>query len=429
MSDGTTRRGLLATLAVTGVAGCSGVDELPGVDRDRTIESRRLPSVGVDDSTPETRRERPVAPAFPVSVAAAQFRRHHDRVTTLLAELPTPLSAATVPNGRVRTEIAAAVRDATTALADARAAQTERVALRRLRDARSEAGYAAAGWGFATGEREPTAVQASLDEVVDEARETRTEHERVAGEPVVAAVGHATVEFLLERAADRHAANADSRLLRVAETGGATERARAALADARHLDERLAETGDERHTERIRAAAERLSDRFRERQSEVTTPTPAPDRSLGSETVRELDRVATAAVGSVATADGPATALLTSTHELATLSAFETITDRVAAGDLDRVESAAWVRRRREAAATAVESALGDAPAPALARPTVVDAGRRLGYGDRRIARLRDRNDVPPGRLFEPVADYVVAETLADAAGEASAAAADTLRD
>ena len=429
MSDGTTRRGVLATLAATGLAGCSGVGELPGVDGDRTIESRGLPTVEVDDPTVGTSPELPVAPTYPVSVAAAQFRRHHDRVTTLLAELPTPLSAETVPNGHIRTEIADAVSEATTALADARAAQTERVALRRLRDARVEAGYAAAGWGFATGERELSAVQASLDEVVDEAREAQAGHEHVAGEPVVAAVGHAAVEGLFARATDRDTLNADSQLLRVAETGGEVERIRAALADARHLDERLGETGEERHTERIQTAAERLFDQFRERQSGVTTPTPASERSPGSEAIRELDRVVSNRRSSVADADGPATALVTGTDELATLSAFETIRDRVAAGDLDRVESAAWVRRRREAAVTAVESALENAPAPPLARPTVVDAGRRLGYGDRRIARLRDRGDPIPGRLVEPVSDYVVAETLADAAGDASATAVEMLRD
>jgi len=217
MIDGTTRRGLLATLAATGVAGCSG--DLPGVDDDREIESRGLPAVDVEDTSFGTTPEFPVSPTFPVSVAAAQFRRHRDRTTALLSELPTPLSAETVPNGHVRAELADAVREATTALADARTAPTERVALRRLRDARVEAGYAAAGWGFATGERELPAARNSFDAVVDEAQEARETLEHVAGDPVVATAGYAAVEYLFTRAGDRDTPNAESTLLRVAETG------------------------------------------------------------------------------------------------------------------------------------------------------------------------------------------------------------------
>lgn len=427
MIDGTTRRGLLATLAATGVAGCSG--DLPGVDDDREIESRGLPAVDVEDTSFGTTPEFPVSPTFPVSVAAAQFRRHRDRTTALLSELPTPLSAETVPNGHVRAELADAVREATTALADARTAPTERVALRRLRDARVEAGYAAAGWGFATGERELPAARNSFDAVVDEAQEARETLEHVAGDPVVATAGYAAVEYLFTRAGDRDTPNAESTLLRVAETGGAVERARATLADARHLDDRLADTGTERHTDRLRTAAQRLFEQLRERQSAVATPTPSSERSVASEALRAFDRAVSNRQVSVGDADGPATALLTGTHQLATLSAFETITERAEAGALDRIESAAWVRRRREAAVDAVESALESAAAPALARPAVVDAGRRLAYGDRRLARASDRGDPAPGRLVEPVADYVTAETLADAASETSGTAAQALRD
>jgi hypothetical protein len=370
-----------------------------------------------------------VSPTFPVSVAAAQFRRHRDRTTALLGELPTPLSAETVPNGHVRAELADAVREATTALADARTAPTERVALQRLRDARVEAGYAAAGWGFATGERELSTARDSFYAVVDEAQEVRETLEHVAGDPVVATAGYAAVEYLFTRAGDRDTPNAESTLLRVAETGGAVERARATLADARHLADRLADTGTERHADRIRTAAQRLFERLRERQSAVATPTPNRERSVASEALRAFDRAVSDRRRSVADADGPATALLTGTHQLATLSAFETITERAEAGALDRIESAAWVRRRRAAAVEAVESALGRATAPALARPTVVDAGRRLAYGDRRLARVADRGDPAPARLVEPVADYVTAETLADAASETSGTAAKALRE
>ena len=425
MIGGTTRRGLLATLAATGVAGCSG--ELPGLGGDREIESRGLPAVDGEDTGLGTTPEFPVSPAFPVSVAAAQFRRHRDRTTALLGELPTPLSAETVPNGHVRAELADAVREATTALADARAAPTERVALQRLRDARVEAGYAAAGWGFATGERELSTARDSFYAVADEAQEARETLEHLAGDPVVATAGYAAVEYLFTRAGDRDTPNAESTLLRVAETGGAVERAHATLADARHLADRLADTGTERHADRIRTAAQRLFERLRERQSAVATPTPNRERSVASEALRAFDRAVSDRRRSVADADGPATALLTGTHQLATLSAFETITERVEAGALDRIESAAWVRRRRAAAVEAVESALGRATAPALARPTVVDAGRRLAYGDRRLARVADRGDPAPARLVEPVTDYVTAETLADAASETSGTAAEAL--
>ncbi|MEA5409797.1 hypothetical protein VB773_20980 [Haloarculaceae archaeon H-GB2-1] len=90
-----------------------------------------------------------VAPSVPVDIAPDYFASTRDRVTELLADLPTPFGPDDVPNGHVREHLTDAADTATDGLDDARTARTGMVAIHSLRKARAHARYATAGWAVA----------------------------------------------------------------------------------------------------------------------------------------------------------------------------------------------------------------------------------------------------------------------------------------
>jgi len=118
-----TRRGLLALAGVSVLAGCNGLTGL-GSENEPTIQAYDLPDI---DS--ETDPEPAVPESVPVAIDADYLDAARNRVTTLLAALPTPLGPEEIPNGYIRMQLADAATDATTGYSavDRTAALTEPV--------------------------------------------------------------------------------------------------------------------------------------------------------------------------------------------------------------------------------------------------------------------------------------------------------------
>lgn len=405
-----TRRGLLALAGASAVAGCAAIEGLAGGEP--RIRAHELPDLDPDDEFVP-----PVRPSVPVEVAPAHFASARTRVTDLLAELPTPLGPAAIPNGYVRRQIQEAAAAATSGLDDALEAPTELVALRSLRRAREEARFAAAGWAFADRGLSVETLRREHRRAVSAAESAREAHEYRGATPVRAALVHARIEETLARAADDSVrGGAEGRLLTVAEWGRAAESARAHLEDARHLDEQFgaslpADAADV--AGRLRGAAEQLLADVRARRRDLPPEPTAEEWDLPQIVVDDLRFEADSGVTRVDEAVGLASAVVDATEQLAQFRALDRVRERLASGDLSSPESAAAVRAARDGAYDALAAALAESPAPELARTVVTDVGWRVASADRELSRAE--GTVSPARLDDVVADYAVATAVARA--------------
>jgi hypothetical protein len=420
----TTRRGLLALAGTSVVAGCSGLAGLTG-GTEPTIRAYELPDVD-HDGDPE-----PAVPeSVPVDVAPAHFDADRDRITTLLAKLPTPLGPEEIPNGYVRQRLSDAAADATAGLDDARDAPTALVALGALQRARAEARYAAAGWAVADRDRSVGPVQREFRRAVSKARSVRNAHEYVGADPVRAALVHARIEATLARTLhSRTPAPDETRLLYVAEWGETAESARAHLDDARHLDEQFtASLPDDAGTVEgtLTGAAETLLADVRSRRSDLPPEPTAEEWDLPERAVGDLRREADGGITRIADANGPASAVVDAHERLTQFRALDRLQQRLADGDLSRPRSAGAVRAIRSRAYDALDAALGASPAPELTRTAITSAAWRVTSADRQLA--RHEGEIPASRLDTEIVDYVVATAVARAAPEATRQTVETLQ-
>lgn len=419
-----TRRGLLAAVGVSAVAGCSSIDGLSG-GTEPTIRAYDLPDVD-GESVPEP----VVAPSVPVDVDPAYVAEMRDRVTGLLAELPIPLSGAHVPNGHVRKHLTDAADTATDGLDDARTARTDLVALQALRDAREDARYAAAGWAVVESDLSVDPLRREHRQVVADARTVGDGHEHVGTDPVRAAVVHARIERALGRATDASQPRTEHEgdLLTVATWGETAERVRAYLDDARHLDEQFtASLPDDAGTVEgvLTRAAESLLADARSRRTELPPEPTARDWGLEEHLLSDLRRQADHGPDSVADAHGPASAVVDVTARLARFRALDRVRDSIDAGEISRAESADAVRRARTAAYDAFDAAFEASPAPDLARPILSDVSWRVTGADRELGRYR--GEVSPAQLDGVMEDYVIATAVARATPTACQQTVDAL--
>lgn len=418
------RRGVLALLGSGVVAGCSG---LAGRDDggEATIQAHELPDVDPDD------RPAPVvAESVPVDVAAAHLDAARTRITTLLATLPTPLGPEEIPNGHVRMQLADAGAAATDGLDEARDAPTELVALEALRQARTEARYAAAGWAFADRQRSVDTLRQEYGQAVSAARSVRDAHEYVGTDPVRAAVVHARIEEVLAHVIESDPPSGDdARLLQVAEWGQTAESAQAHLEDARHLAERMtaslpADVGT--LEDELIAAGERLLAEVRSRQSEVPPEPTAEEWGLAERAVDDLRWEAANGVSRLAAANGPASAVVDAHRRLTHVEALTTLERRIDDGELSRPRSAAAVRQLRATAIEALETALAESPAPALTRTTLAGAAWRVASADWALGQYK--GEISAARLEADAARYVVAAAIGRVAPDVSERTVEVLR-
>jgi hypothetical protein len=418
-----TRRGVLALGATTVLAGCSGLAGLDGGD-EPTIRAYDLPDIDAD-GWPE-----PVVPeSVPVEIATTHFDAARSRVTTLLAEVPTPLGPADIPNGHIREQLSDAAADATDGLDDARDAATELVALDALRRARVEARYAAAGWAVADRNLSVDALRREHGQAVSTARSVRDAHEYVGADPVRATLVHAHIEDALTRVIEsRVPSHNEGHLLSVAEWGETAETAQARLDDARHLDEEFtASLPDDAGTveETLTDAAETVLADVRSRRAQLPPEPTAEEWDVPERVIGDLRRDADRGLTRLADANGPASALVEANRRLTQFEALDDVQKRIDDGDLSRPQTAEAVREVRATAYDALEAALAESPAPELTRTAVTSAAQRVAGADWELT--RHEGDVPVSRLDSEVVEYSIATAIGRAAPDVSRQIIETL--
>jgi hypothetical protein len=418
-----TRRGLLALAGTSVLAGCNGLAGLGGGD-EPTIRAYDLPDINPDEYP-----EPAVPESVPVDIDPDHFDAARDRVTTLLAELPTPLGPEDIPNGYVREQLSDAATDATTGLDDARDARTELVALESLRQARTEAGYAAAGWAVADRDLSADPIQRAYRQAVSEAQSVRDAHEYVGTDPVRAVLVHARIEDTLERVIDSRVSSQDgNQLLHIAEWGETAESARARLDDARHLNEQFAaslpaDAGTLEET--LTEAAEALLADVRSRRSGLPPEPTADEWDIPEQVIGDLRREADDGVTRITDANGPASAVIDANRRLTRFQALDRLQERVDDDELSRPERAEAVRDIRSTAYEALDAALEESPAPELTRTAVTGAAWRVAGADWELA--RSEGEFPVSRLDSTIADYVIATAIGRAAQGVSSQTVETL--
>ena len=419
----TTRRGVLTVTGATLLAGCSALD--PRTD-DEAISALRLREV-----VPEDTDDPIVADSLPVAIERSTLAASAQRVDDHLADLPIPFGPESVPNGYIRQRLTEAAEEATDRVEAARTAPSRLVALNKLRWARSEARYAAAGWAFVDRDLTEADLRSEHQAIVSEADSFGSEFAYLGTDPVTAALVYGQAERFLDsvRNGGRTPTNRESsQLLTVAEWGDHVETARGKLDDARYLYDRYRSTlPDEAGSvaDTLSTAVERLrADLQRRRKGLPGAPT-NDDSGLRFRLRDDIRSDAESSVDRVGEAPGPATAVSMATRGLTALLAYDRLTDRIDDGETFGVETAADVRDARTAAVDAITAALDESPRTALVRPILADAARSVSFADDRLAAFD--GDVQPSRLDHPIVEYTAATLRARSVSAASETVLDAL--
>jgi len=417
----TTRRGVLATVGATALAGCSGFDTA-GSEPD--LDRSELPAV------PE-HPDPPVVTELPITVSDTYASGQIEAVHSALASVPTPLGPEQIPNGRVRERVVDAMDDARSALTAASRAGSPGEAVTRLARARGDARLAAGTWA---------AIEGRLMTAAGDVAERRRDHERrradvdgdrdyVGTDPIRATAIHATVDEWLDSAAVDDDDHGDSRVLQVGTAAGEVASGEAYLAAASelHSRHRAALPEDPPSVERtLDRAGGQLVDLVTERRGEL----PAEDAAIAVDGDGDAaDRTAWLLNDVYDDATYPevpgdyrlAERIVVATRVLATIGAFEQVRAAVDDGERYALESARELRQQRTAARDALERAVRASRPSLLARLAVERAVRDYVWNDDRVRRNDHRTR--PSAYSREYQTYVHVEAFASAVPDAVEAA------
>ena len=408
MRDGSsTRRGFLAAVGATLLAGCSELDQFAG-DSGELISSHRLPDVVEDGDSEPT-----VIDRIPVDIERDRLTETEQRVSALLGMLPMPFGPGDIPNGHIRRQLINAANDASTHVENAWTAQNRLSAFQSLRQAREDARYAAAGWAFVERDLTEETVRTEHQQAVSTAQSFKADYEYVGTDPIDAALVHARIEQNLGDALTEQNppsyGNSGS-LLTVAEWGEQAESATALVADSRYLYDRFTsslptDAGTVEAT--LRTTIETVVGDLRNRREELPAEPTEDDHALVWRLRYRLRDAAESSVAHSTQTNGPASALLTATKGLTNFLAYDRLRKRINDGEEFSVEDASTVRERRSQALEAVQKALERSPRPALARPLLADEATTIAFADEELSRYR--GDVRLAQLNDSVRRYIAA--------------------
>ncbi|MBP2251004.1 hypothetical protein J2754_001325 [Halarchaeum solikamskense] len=407
-----TRRGFLAAVGASALAGCSGLDG------SRDGSETTVSMYHLRDVTEDGESDPIVVESVPVPIEQSLLDERLRRVSALLQRVPTPLDRERIPNGVIRERLLRAADDASTSSQRARSARTRLSALQALSRARERARYAAAGWAYVAENRRVSALRSARRRAVDDARALRSTLAYRGDDPIRAALVYARLERNLDVALDDSTlhVNESSPLLTVAAWGEHAETARALADDTRYLHDQYTDSlsGDAPDVEdTLAAAAETLATRLRDRRAELPPePTESGD-GLGGRLRYRLRDDAESSVQRVSEPDGPARAVVAAVAAISNFEAYDQVRTRLAEDGADayRIADASEVRERRARALRAIRRALDESPRPALVRPALADAAMAVSLADESLA--RHSGDVRASRLDDPVRRYVAAAARA----------------
>lgn len=403
-----TRRGLLAVAGTATLAGCNGLTEF-GSETEPTIRAYDLPDIDHPENPKPV-----VAESVPVGIGQEYFDATRDMVTTLLADLPTPLGPEDIPNGYVREQVVDAAADATTRLSDARDEPTELTALMALQRARTKARFAAAGWAVVEQNRSVDTLQTEYQQIVSDAASERDNHEYVGSDPVRAALVHSRIEGLLDRVIKSdEPRGVENQLLHVAEWGDTVGFAQSHLDDARHLDEQFSESlpGDAGIVEEtLTEAAETLFADVRSSISDVPAEPTAEEWGIPELVIDELRHQFTYDATRIEDANGPASAVVDANRQLTRVQALKRLQERLDDDAVSRPQNAETVHEIRATAYDTLETALTESSAPDLTRTALTNASWRVAHADWDLSRYD--GEITVSRLDSTIADYIVATAI-----------------
>lgn len=405
------RRETLVATAVS-LAGCGSIPNTEQKARG-SVSSVRLPDVTQDGEPAQV-----IVDGLPLRIETRYLKAGAERTVELLDRLPIPLSATDIPNGYIRHELTEAAADAASAVESARGAKSRLSALESLRQARSEAGYAATGWAVADEGRELDAVRTAWQEVRTDADRFWAEHEYVGEDPVRAVLVHAQIERRLDRVRNRsghpRSEGGPNSLLAIAAWGERTEWARADVDDTRYFDRRLRDSlpdESEDLEEMLRAVAQDIFGELRKRRASLPTDSTGQDREMDWRLRDGLLSEAKRQPLRVSETPGPASAVIDAIDGLTVLKAYDRLGDRIESEEQFRVETIEDVREARSTAVAALETALDDSPRPELARPVLADVARTVVAADHEIGHYS--GDVQFDQLDSTVRRYTIATVKA----------------
>lgn len=429
-----TRRRVLGLAAggATALAGCAG---LLGDESDRPtldVEPVRLATL---DTVPA------VHEPLPVTVERSHVAAGRERVRSLLAGVPDPLTAATVPNGVVREDLARYRERAENGLRAAADPPTRYAALEEIRGARGAAAGLAAGVQVVEGDLTVADVEGRGESIRE--RIARRRHRDVyPGDDAVGAVLlHGAADELLDRASRRVDAVADPDeipALAAAGVAADVERARGALGDATYLAERYLASlnGSSDYAERFETVGERLAGRIEDRAPtppESGEPTDLIDADLesrftpGREVLGSLYRDARVGESLVA-GPTPARTVLRRHEQLIAVGALEEALGRLREGERFRPTDAEQLVDYRSAAVEAIRRGRTTEPYRPLVRRGLVHLDDVVRRADADLAdRTAGEERVSVGSVDRQAGEYVRVGALARAAPAAGRTVGDAL--
>jgi hypothetical protein len=433
----TTRRGFVALAGSVALAGCGGLNPLSEPEP-TTIDGSALREAASGD--PPT-----VPPAVPIAVEQAYVDVGVETVRDTLASVPAPFDEREVPNGMIRRELGEMHERATDALEDVSEAPSPAEALGSLRYARESATAVATAWRAIDGDVAFDDVRETASAVRGEIDDFRGRWRYVGDDPVRAVLAHGEVEGhvatagrRLSGAVDRSRYVAENPVV-IGEMAGDVAAARASLAHGAYLYDRfVASLSATRPMGPVfRAAGESLTATMNDRREELPAADGSPssyaggdaaEAPVGSALVELRDSIEYADRIDDERATGQrANVVLSAFWTLVRIRAFERLRERVERGDYVTVGSAADVRRMRESAFRAVESALASDAPPRLARHVLQTVGA-LEYVAERLHEYEDDDEVHVDWLGRELGRYVSVEAMARATPETTKSVADAIR-
>lgn len=442
---GGTRRQFLAGLAAVGGATVAGCGDLPWEDdTGRTFTAADAAAV-VTDASP--------SPEWPVPVVPASSAVDDgiERVDALLADVPDPLDAETVPNGVVRKSIVDRRADARDHRADAAEATGDDLyrALRTTRDAREAARAATTTLAAIEDEGTVDALVAERRDVRSRVR-NRLEAIEYGGddaddERLRAALYYFRWESDLDDAIGRldhrrWGVGERSNVIEIGDSAGGLEFASATAAVWDHLADRYEKRTDDPvdltpvFDDAIGASIERIDAVGFPGQDDEDWYDDVLSVDLDDQFLRNLvweagQSVADAADGlneAVAAGDR-GTGLYEAVRFEQAYRAFERIRDRIEDGDLSRPDTADDVRAERTAALEALASARESLTGPSLGAYTLAETVQSFGWTDERVRRAADHDPETAVSLLREHTDYARLRAQLEVLPDAAAAVRERL--
>ncbi|WP_226006465.1 hypothetical protein [Natrinema salinisoli] len=428
------RRFLAGLTAVSGIA-IAGCSSLPWTD-DETGRSFPVSEVASVLSPSAPRIDEPV----PVRPDASAIETALERIDELLAPVPDPLTAESVPNGVVRESITDArdeAREIRTEAADATGPGLYH-ALRDLRGARADARQAVTTWSAIDDETVVDDLEDEHGELQPRVRDQRASlayrGNATDDELLRSALYYSRLESALDRAIESlrpWEIDESASVIDVGEAAADLESAAATAAVWEHCADRYEATLDEPIDLEpiLRGGLERCVDHA----DGVAFPAQDDDWldeigvgdidetylehilwRTGDAVTDERERLRDAE-----TSGDLGTGLYHAVRFEQAFRAFEIVRDRIADGSIALPETLADVRGEREAAIDAAETARDDVTGPSPGALALSETVQRLEWADQSVRRLSDADSDAVTSLTGEYGDYVRVRASLEALPEA----------